>query len=74
MANSKRARSGKPRIQPRGSTYIEPRGVSQGLERVREAVTNAFALSTRGRSRMSVIPHVRICAGGTRRRVSLPRR
>ena len=23
---------------------------------------------------MSVIPHVRICAGGTRRRVSLPRR
>jgi hypothetical protein len=39
MANSKRARSGKLRIQPRGSTYIEPRGVSQGLERVREAVT-----------------------------------
>jgi len=37
MANSKRARSGKLRIQPRGSTYIEPRGVSQGLERVREA-------------------------------------
>ncbi len=65
MANSKRARSGKPRIQPRGSTYIEPRGVSQGLERVREAV-NASALSTRGRSRMSVVPHVRICAGGTR--------
>ena len=23
---------------------------------------------------MSVVPHVRICAGGTRRRVSLPRR
>jgi len=37
MANSKRARNGKPRIQPRGSTYIEPRGVSQELERVREA-------------------------------------
>jgi len=37
MANSKRARNGKLWIQPRGSTYIEPSGVSQGLERVREA-------------------------------------
>ena len=37
MANSKRARSGKPRTQPRGSTYVEPTRVSQGLERVREA-------------------------------------
>ena len=37
MANSKRAQSGKPRIQPRGSTYVEPKRVSQGLERVREA-------------------------------------
>ena len=37
MENPKRARSGKPRTQPRGSTYVEPKGVSQGLERVREA-------------------------------------
>jgi len=72
MVNSKRARSGKPRIQPRGCTYIEPQGVSPGLRRVRKAV-NASALSTRGRSRMSVIPHVRICAGGTQQWVSLPR-
>jgi hypothetical protein len=35
---------------------------------------HASALLTRGRSRMSVVPHVRICAGGTRRRVPLPRR
>ena len=38
MENSKRARRGKPRIQPRGNTYVEPKVVSQGLERVREAV------------------------------------
>ncbi len=30
-------RSGKPPTQPGGSTYVEPTGVSQGLERVREA-------------------------------------
>ena len=44
MANSKRARSGKPRIQPRGSTYIEPKVVSQGLERVREAARRDSSL------------------------------
>lgn len=44
MANSKRARTGKPGIQPRGSTYIEPRGVSQGLERVREAARRDSSL------------------------------
>jgi len=37
MENSKRARRGKPRKQPRGNTYVEPKVVSQGLERVREA-------------------------------------
>jgi len=37
MANPKRARSGKPRTQTRESTYIEPKSVSQGLKRVREA-------------------------------------
>jgi len=67
MANSKRAQNGKPRIQPRGRTYVEPKVVSQGLERVREAAThtriNAFASFTRGKSRMSGNPHVRICAG-----------
>jgi len=44
MANSQRARSGKPRIQPRGSTYVEPRVVSQGLERVREAARRDSSL------------------------------
>ena len=37
MENSKRARRGKPRKQPRGDTYVEPEVVSQGLKRVREA-------------------------------------
>ena len=37
MENPKRAQSGKPQTQPRGRTYVEPAGVSQGLERVREA-------------------------------------
>ena len=37
MVNPKRARSGKLRKQPRGRTYVKSEGVSQGLERVREA-------------------------------------
>ena len=37
MANSKRARSGRPPIQPRASTYVGPSSVSPGLRRVREA-------------------------------------
>jgi len=44
MANPKRARSGKPQTQPRGSTYVEPRSVSQGLERVREAARRDSSL------------------------------
>jgi group II intron reverse transcriptase/maturase len=44
MANSKRARNGKPRIQPRGSTYVEPKVVSQGLERVRGAARRDSSL------------------------------
>ena len=37
MANSKRAQSGKSPTQPRGDAYVEPKRVSQGLDRVREA-------------------------------------
>ncbi len=37
MENSKRARSGKPRKQPRASTYVASGYVSPGLVRVREA-------------------------------------
>ena len=44
MVNSKRARSGKPRIQPRGCTYIVPQGVSPGLKRVREAARRDASL------------------------------
>ena len=44
MANPRRARSGKPRTQPRGRTYVEPGGVSQGLERVREAARGDASL------------------------------
>ena len=44
MANPRRARSGKPRIQPRGGAYVEPMGVSQGLERVREAARGDASL------------------------------
>ncbi len=44
MENSHRARSGKPRIQTRGSTYVEPKVVSQGLQRVREAARRDSSL------------------------------
>ncbi|MCK4682052.1 group II intron reverse transcriptase/maturase, partial [Candidatus Bipolaricaulota bacterium] len=45
MANPRRARSGKPRIQPRRGAYVEPvGGVSQGLERVREAARGDASL------------------------------
>ena len=44
MENSHRARSGKPRIQTRGRTYVEPKVVSQGLQRVREAARRDSSL------------------------------
>ncbi len=44
MENPKRAQSGKLQIQPRGDTYVEPRCVSQGLERVREAARRDASL------------------------------
>jgi len=44
MENPNRAQSGKPQTQTRGSTYIEPRCVSQGLERVREAARRDASL------------------------------
>jgi len=53
MVNSKRARSGKPQIQPRGCTYIEPKGVSPGLKRVREAAETGRKSSFH----QSVAPH-----------------
>ncbi len=37
MENTKRARKGKPRIRPSGETYVEPKDLLSGLERVREA-------------------------------------
>ena len=37
MANSKRARSEKSRIQPRAGAYVAPVGLQQALERIRQA-------------------------------------
>lgn len=37
MVNSKRARKEKSRIRPRGKTYVKPKGLLSGLERVRAA-------------------------------------
>ncbi len=37
MENPKRARSGKPRIQPRGGTYVGSRDLPSALERIRQA-------------------------------------
>jgi len=39
MENPKRARSGKPRIQPRGGTYVEPSSLQSALERIRQAAS-----------------------------------
>lgn len=44
MENPKRARNGKPQIQPRTRAYVEPTSVSQGLERVREAARRDASL------------------------------
>ena len=44
MENPKRAQVRKPQKQPRGSTYVEPGCVSQGLERVREAARRDASL------------------------------
>ena len=44
MENPKRAQVRKPQKQPRGSTYVEPECVSQGLERVREAARRDASL------------------------------
>ncbi len=35
--NPKRARSGKPRIQPRGGAYLRSSGLPSALDRIREA-------------------------------------
>jgi len=37
MVNTKRARKEKSRRQPSGGTYVEPKDLLSGLERVREA-------------------------------------
>ncbi len=37
MENTKRAQTEKSRIRPSGDTYVEPKDLLSGLERVREA-------------------------------------
>jgi len=44
MENTKRARREKSRIRPSAETYVKPKGLLSGLERVREVVVNASAL------------------------------
>ena len=39
MENPKRARSGKPRTQPRGGTWVEPSSLQSALERIRQAAS-----------------------------------
>ena len=39
MENPKRARSGKPRIRPRGGTCVDPSGLQRALERIRQAAS-----------------------------------
>ena len=39
MENPKRARSGKPRIQPRGSTCVDSSGLPSAVERIRQAAS-----------------------------------
>ena len=39
MENPKRARSGKPRIRPRGGTGVDPSGLQRALERIRQAAS-----------------------------------
>jgi hypothetical protein len=38
MENTNRARKEKSKIRPYGETYVEPKDLLSGLERVREAV------------------------------------
>ena len=48
MVNTKRAQKEKSWIRPSGETYVEPKDLLSGLERVREATVSE--LHTRGRS------------------------
>ena len=43
MVNSKRARKEKSWKQPRGKTYVKPKDLLSGLERVREAVRRGYS-------------------------------
>jgi len=40
MENTKRAQKEKSRIRPSGETYVEPKDLLSGLERVRETAKN----------------------------------
>jgi hypothetical protein len=51
MENTKRARKEKSRIRPSGETYVEPKDLLSGLERVREAERQ------REGTRKSGLPH-----------------
>jgi hypothetical protein len=42
MENTKRARKEKSGIRPSGGTYVEPKDLLSGLERVREAESTSL--------------------------------
>jgi len=55
MANPKRARNGKPRIQPREGTYVDFSDLQNALERIRDTTRvdksrGMYIVMTRGRS------------------------
>jgi len=45
MENTKRARKEKSRIRPSGGTYVEPKDLLSGLERVREVARRTASIS-----------------------------
>ncbi len=79
MANPTRARSGKPRKQPRECAYLRSGGLHSALERIRHAArSDSVSLAPHGRHHLrqepsAVIPLAGICAGGPRQPGFLPR-
>jgi hypothetical protein len=54
MENPKRARSGKPRTQPRGGTCVESSSLQSALERIRQAASRDKKLRFTGLGTMSI--------------------
>ena len=77
-ARPTRARSGKPRRQPRDCAYVRSDDLSHALERIRQAaaqdsIPGTACASDPRQEPGAVVPHAGICAGGRPRGRSLPR-